>query len=517
MTAATLRHVSFRQLGASPIQLRYLEEDSDLRPFLGQRPPDLASLLRRAPLEARRLVPPDALARTLREYAEHHGAPPQAFASCDAIAAGAQLVVAGQQPGLLGGPLYTVHKAATAVRLAQEINARADGPRAVPLFWNHTDDHDLDEANRAFLVNSNQDVQRLRLELPRSGEALRDLAIGRAMEKLLPAIADLMPNTDFRAWAFGIFTPRHPDETFGDQLARLLFELFGQHGLVVLEPRDLPPVAFDVLPRWWEQAEAIQRSIRTSAEMLLELGIDTALDPAATLMFQHTAGRRIALADGDELPRPTALSPGALLRPLWQDAALPTIAFVVGPGELAYLAVAGPLYRQLGVPQPVLIPRASLTLVEPSLAKQLRRFDWDLPDLARGVEALAATLAASDDDPSVDAIAEVAAHVRERLAAVESTLARTARELAGAVERTRARIADDLEKLAARVQNARANTQGTGLRQIRRLCSVLRPRDRMQERVLPPLPFLVNHGPALAATLVDAASPFATSHGVLEL
>jgi uncharacterized protein YllA (UPF0747 family) len=513
----TLRHVPFRQVGSSPIHLRYLEEDPDLRPFLGQRPGDLATLLRRAPLEARRLVAPDALAAALAAAAERHDAPAAARQNCAAIAGGAQLVVAGQQPGLLAGPLYTVHKAATAVRLAQELNAQAGGPRAVPLFWNHTDDHDLDEANRTFLVNSNQDVQRFRLELPRSGGALRDLPIGRAIERLLPALADLLPGTEFRDWAFGLFQPRHPDETLGDQLTRVLYALFGDDGLVVLEPRDLPPAAFDVLPRWWDQAEAIQRTIRTSAEMLLELGLDTALDPAATLMFQQVGGRRTPLADGDELPRATTLSPGALLRPLWQDACLPTIGFVVGPGELAYLAVAGPLYRQLGVPQPVLVPRASMTLVEPSLAKLLRRFDWDLPDLASGAEALAATLAAADSDPAAGTLLALATDVAERLAVLGRGLGPDQKDLAGPLERTRAKIVDDLEKLAARAQNARANTQGTGLRQIRRLCSNLRPRDRMQERVLPPLPFLVNHGRELGQHVLAAASPFATSHGVVEL
>ena len=77
------------------------------------------------------------------------------------------VVVAGQQPGLLGGPLFTVYKAATAVRLANELSSLPGAPRVVPLFWNHSDDHDLDEVNRTFLVNGAQDVQRLRLDLSR--------------------------------------------------------------------------------------------------------------------------------------------------------------------------------------------------------------------------------------------------------------------------------------------------------------------------------------------------------------
>jgi uncharacterized protein YllA (UPF0747 family) len=67
------------------------------------------------------------------------------------------------------------------------------------------------------------------------------------------------------------------------------------------------------------------------------------------------------------------------------------------------------------------------------------------------------------------------------------------------------------------VRNARQNREGTGIKQLRRLCSTLRPRNRIQERVLGPIAYLAAYGPALADTLIDAADPFRIEHGVLEL
>ncbi len=518
MTTA-VRRISFRVLGAtSEVHLRYLEEDADLRPFLGTRPRSPDQLLQAAPVHARRLVASDVLARALVEYAERHGASAAALDNAAALAdAGPCAVVTGQQPGLFGGPLYSLHKAATAIRLSHLLAARPGAPRVVPIFWNHSDDHDIDEASCAFVVNANLDLQRVRLDIPRSGAPLRDIPAARAIEQALPGLTDLLPLTEFRDWALGAITPKSPDDTLGSVMARLLFTVFGEHGLVVIEPRDLPAPAFDVLPRWCEAADGIRNNVRASSEHLADLGLDITVDPTATLMFQNTGQRRLPIADGDPLPRPTALSPGVLLRSLWQDATLPTIASVVGPGELSYLALAGPLYRQFGVPAPVFVPRASLTLVEPSLKKLLDRFGWDLPELAKGPTHLAQALNVGDESPVEDAIDELAENVKRRLAELNARVAKLDAQMAGPVERTRLKIVDDLVKLASRLRRSRQNREGTGLRQIRRLCSNLRPRGRLQERVLTPMPFLVGHGRALADDLVAAADPFALEHGVIEL
>ena len=165
---------------------------------------------------------------------------------------------------------------------------------------------------------------------------------------------------------------------------------------------------------------------------------------------------------------------------------------------------------------PLFVPRASLTLVEPSLAKLLKRFGWDLPDLDRGVQELAESIATDDspgDDGDLDHLSE---HLAKELGELAATLKKSDPQIVRAVERTRAKIQEELKKLQLKLRNQRNNRRGTGARQIRRLCSSLRPKGRLQERVLTPLPFLAAHGEALADHLVEAADPFTTGHGVLE-
>ncbi len=521
----SLRHLSFRRLDTSAVHMRYLEEDTDLVPYLGRRPRDVKELLAQAPMGAARVLALPELGRVLHGYGERHGAPAAALQRAQELIDGQQvvMVVTGQQPGLLGGPLYTLHKAATAVRLARDLQAAGNGLRVVPVFWNHTDDHDFDEVNRAFVVNQQQEVQRLRLDLPHNGEAIRHLGVGHAMEVVLAEVRELLPETEFRDWAFELLRPRDPNESLGAGMARLLFGLFGEQGLLVLEPRELPASAFTVLEKWWRQGEKVRNSQRGTTEHFTAMGLDVGIDPGATLMFQLKGPRRVPLSDGDPLPHSvTDLSPGAILRPLWQDACLPTIAFVVGPGELSYLSLTGPLYRLLGVPKPAFVPRVSLTLVEPSLSKLLTKFGWDLPDLGDGPDALLQKRLAGDQatvlEHDLRSLTDSAdRRLQDMVARAQASPHAHEQGLASGLDKLRGKTIADFTKLADKLQSSRADQQGAGARQIRRLCANLRPRGRLQERVLVALPALVSHGPKLGPMLVDAADPFATEHGVLEL
>lgn len=516
---STLRHISFRRIGTSEVHQRFLEDDRDLGGFLGMRARSVQELLRRAPTGAARLLPRDVLVKSLRAYALKHGAPPEVLANAEALLdPNVHIVVTGQQPGLMGGPLFTFHKVATTIRLCREINAEPGGPRVVPLYWNHSDDHDLDEANRLFLVNQAQEVQRFRLDVQRTSEPLRSIGVGREIDKVLAEIDPLLPQSEHREWALAMCKPRHPDETLGDQQARILFETFGKHGLLVIEPRDLPPEAFDPLLRWWSKSNDVREKLRQTSEDLADVGIDVTLDPAATMMFDLTGGHREPIADGEVAGRAQDLSPGVLLRPLWQDACLPTIAFVVGPGELAYLCSVAPLYRLLGVPQPVLVPRASMTLVEPTMQRLLTRFSLDLPDLDQPPEKLAEKYLKNDEGNDLeDALDTLQSKLRADLEAVGQRLGKLDASMLSALDRARTKCMEEIERLQQKVRNARQNREGTGIKQLRRLCSTLRPRSRIQERVLGPLSYLATYGPALADTLIEAADPFRIEHGVLEL
>jgi bacillithiol synthase len=167
----------------------------------------------------------------------------------------------------------------------------------------------------------------------------------------------------------------------------------------------------------------------------------------------------------------------------------------------------------------VFVPRSSLTLVEPSMQRLMARFSIDLPELDDTPEQLAERLLQADESEGdiEDRVDTIKNKLRTDLDAVEKTLKTIDASMVSALDRARTKCLEELERLQVKVRNARQNREGTGIKQLRRLCNSLRPRSRVQERVFGPVAFLNSYGPRLAEELIAAADAFVIEHGVLEL
>ena len=131
--------------------------------------------------------------------------------------------------------------------------------------------------------------------------------------------------------------------------------------------------------------------------------------------------------------------------------------------------------------------------------------------------ALGARLQAAQPAQLEKALGDVGAGIVRQLDALADDVKRLDASLLSALERARDKAVEEVGRFAAKVRKTIEDREGTGLRQVRRLCTMLRPRGRLQERVLPCISVLATHGKATGQLLVDAADPFATGHGVLEL
>src|SRR5688572_9117220 len=122
-TQSSVRPISFRRLGDAEVHARFLEDDPDLAGFFPPKRKDPAEIVRSLQKGARRLVPRKKLSQALLAYAERHGAGEASLrAAVRAEHEDVFFVITGQQPGLFGGPLYVLHKIATAVELCRRLN-----------------------------------------------------------------------------------------------------------------------------------------------------------------------------------------------------------------------------------------------------------------------------------------------------------------------------------------------------------------------------------------------------------
>jgi hypothetical protein len=406
-------------------------------------------------------------------------------------------VVAGQQPALGGGPLYTLIKAAHAVALAGRLGAA--GQPAVAVFWCASEDHDLGEAGHADLVEDDGSCVRITHALGGGRASLRFRSALAGWRELEAALARRWPAGHGAGW-LADHAPA-AGEGMGAWQCRLLAALFPGR-LACIEAATLRPL--------WPTALARALSAWPAAELERErqglLARGTA-DPFGPLpeppLFDDRADERQRLeppaAQALAASDPARLSPGAALRPALQQAALPVACFIAGPGEIAYHQVLGPVYAALGVAPPLLIPRLRAALVPPRLAAGCAAWGVD-PALLTPTTRPTLPIARHDATAAAGEQVDGAA-----LLELDRQIAWWHERAAGHPGlRGRVRALDHARGILSRGLQ-RESRRRRALPPFATLLAVLFPRGQPQERVLSLAQALWRHGPGLAERLVACA------------
>lgn len=453
-------------------------------------------------------------------------AAPAAVAARDALGdPGVLVVTTGQQPGLFTGPLYTVYKALSAAALARELAAQWQRP-VVPVFWAAGDDHDYEEARSTAWLDTAGELVVASLP-PRNADAapssMARTPLPAEVPALLAQLGQGLPTGPFRDAALD-WLGRHyrPKTTVGQAFAGAMAEFLGRFGVLVFDPthaaarRAMGPV----LARALAEAPALDRALADQASRLREAGRPTPVPvgDGATLVFLETAsGRERLLPSGPrfttrrgshQLDQAAILrmvasgeadwSPNVLLRPVVESAILPTVAYVAGPGELAYLPMAEPLYAALGVPRQVPVPRWSGLLVEPRVDRILQKFGSSLEELLAPAQVLEVRMVRDQVPP---ALPRALHRWRQAMEAEHLTILGAAIEVDPTLERPAQKVYEhaltELSALEARVERHLRRRQRVELQQIGRARGSLQPVGRPQERVLGAPGWLGRYGPGL--------------------
>ncbi len=478
----------------SPLFRDYLAGQPKALAFYGGGGWDLPALLEASRRALTLERPRDAVASALVRQQEARGAPAAAARAALLRDPRAVAVVTGQQAGLFGGPLYVLYKALAARKVARLLEERRGTP-AVAVFWVASDDHDFAEVRATSVIDEAAQIRTLRyspLEEP-VGQPAWMIPIDETMTRLVEELGQALPATPHRDELIGLVGSCYrPGVPFSDAFARLLSSLLPD--LVVLDPSDpaLKALMVPVLTR-----EIAERS--PTSRLALEVG--TSL---------------LAAGYHQQVPvRPGFLNLWVLLRPLTQDALLPTAGYVGGPAEIAYHAQIGPSYAHFGIPRPVLLPRPSLTLVEPSQARALEAEGLKLADLETDPEGLVARWA-REAYPDVEAAFARAREALEReMDAVEERLAALDPTLRAAADAARGRALHQIETLHEKAVRALKKRDQTRADRLRRTRDALFPGGSFQERGLGLVNLLARHGRSLIDDIEARMDPFAQGHQVL--
>lgn len=450
-------------------------------------------------------------ARVLAETNRRLGGDREAVAGARRLAEpGALAVVTGQQPGLFGGPLYSLAKAMSAVAAARALE-RITGRVVVPVFWVEADDHDFEEIRTAWLLDRSGEPKSFRYapEREEPGLSAARRRLDRTVTALLDDFAAELPPTEYHDEVIGTLAAAYePGRSLGEAFGRYVLALTRGTGLVLMDGAS-PEFRQLALPVYRAAAANLEEGrgrIAAATARIEAAGFAGQASPDGYSIFTTGASGARRRAREEELSpaaldaAPERLSAAVLLRPLVQDFLLPTAGYVGGPAEIAYHAQIGGLYPLHGITRPLVLPRHLIAVLNRSQVRVLDRDGIAFDELSAGDEAALNRRAA--DPATRDAIARARRAVGSSLDEVRTTISVLDQSLGGAARRARGRmmkVLGDLDRLAVRaVKRQDAERRMRFLR----ARNALFPGGVPQERRLGPAVFLNRYGSGFAQWLL---------------
>ena len=473
-----------------------------------------------------------AVAAILERQNRNWNASEKTLANIARFRAGASVFVTGQQVGFLGGPLFSIFKAITAIRQADD--ATRAGVNCVPVFWLATEDHDLAEVNHVAMPTGNGPLE----ELVSSAHGVPDAPVGTIrfdedVEALTEAAAHLMGASEVTDWMRQSYSR---DQSFGSAFATLFTKLFAEWGLIVLDSSDpeLDEIAAPIYRRAIEQVAEINHALLTRGKALEAHGYhqQVKVTEASTLLFTfrngartviHWSGSEDFIVEEDRITnsellkqisdRPQDFSPNVLLRPVVQDYLFPTLSYSGGAAEVAYFAQVGVVYELLLGHVTPIVPRFSGTLVDAKAGRLLQKYDLKMEDLFDGLDSLKREMASRTLPPDLQVAFDKAdAAMEECLAAILGPLGRLDATLVDAAKRAGSKMQYQLEHLRASAARAEIRQSEVLQKHAEFLSNSLFPHKTLQEREIAGIYFLARRGMGLLKDLYEMASGDCVDH-----
>ena len=454
-------------------------------------------------------------------------------------------VVSGQQAGLFTGPLYTVYKALSAVKLAGCLQQR--NTKAVPVFWIAAEDHDFAEVAKAELIGRDCQLKSVAVseELHREGQPVGQVKLGESISTVVDELFELLPASEFAADMKALVKSAwQPGRGYVDSFATMMTALLGRYGLIFLDPLDpeLKKLAAPLYSEAARRAPEIASALEQRSAELERAGYHAQVLATANsfpLFLHDEEGRRHAVVrvengkyktkaseqeySADDLAKlaqekPERFSPNVTLRAVVQDYLLPTIAYYGGAAEIAYFAQTAEVYRVLERPATPILPRSSLTMIERHTGRVLERYDLTLADFFEGLEPVIKRVVeehlAAD---SAKLFADAEQNMNHELDRLRQELQSIDPTLASALETGRKKINYQLDGLKQRFIRAQMTRDEAAHRQLQRAFDQLYPNKDLQERHINITSLLARHGTYVIEWIFNAINLGSNEHQIVYL
>lgn len=540
--AAQPQGIDLRQWSGSRLSLDYTFQYARLaRHYAGNpaEPEAWRAVIARAQAQPRQR---ERMVGILQAQLAARQAPEQARAAAAKLADPRTVaIVTGQQAGLFGGPLYTLMKGLTAARLAADIEGQFGVP-CVTVFWNHAEDHDWEEVASAWVLDEALEAHRLTV----SGiDGDGHVPVGRVdlsddITRVMGELEALLPHTEFTAETMAQLRKCYqPGTGMADAFGCLLDLLLGPLGVVVFDGSDpaAKPLASAIFQRELQHPGHSRQLASEAGQALIADGYHAQVlaQPDGTALFSLAKEREpikyrdgafyvgdtlvdAATLEADASAHPERFSPNVLLRAVVQDTLLPTIAYVAGPSELAYLGQLKDVYAFHETPMPLIVQRATGTILDSASLRFLARTSLELRTLQAQDEHVLNQWLEAQLPPAIEqGLRDLEQAVDERIDALLAAVPALDPTLDGAVKSSHGRMAHEIRGLHTKVITAAKRRHETLRRQFAHAQHLAFPGGHPQERVVCLAWYMNRFGPALVPRLYECLPVEGGKHWLLQI
>jgi len=413
----------------------------------------------------------------------------------------APALIAGQQVGFAGGPLYTLAKIATLLKLK-----RRDFPNATVFFWLATEDHDFDEAATISIpvANKQLDLAHIAVSHPIDSKAM--VGPQRVPEPLIAELLALL-NIPRPSWL-------REGITFRDSFAELIATVFEGEKIVLVDALlpELRRAGGPLFNQIASRADEVQSALATRSSALAKAGYVPQVVPRDgdpyTLFFRMDGnGNRELLEPPFDVGDPATISTSALTRPLLQDFVFRPAVFVGGPSEVAYYAQIAPLHELLGVPMPRVALRGHALVAPKRVARAFTRYALEPREIFTNADAIlaqrepesVARVRALSDEAKRDLLARIE-QIADIALPAEHALAR-------AINRSIGHLEYHFGKLSERAIRGLVRKDRERWLAVRELVATLYPDRHVQDRVVGWIAYFCQYDKLLIERMVDEIEP----------
>jgi len=453
-------------------------------------------------------------------------------------------IFTGQQLGVFGGPLYTIYKTITAIKLAQYLNERFDEFNFVPVFWLEGDDHDFKEVNSLTIINQENNLATLTYQDSLPEDEIRgsvgELVFTPGINNLLDELQTNLRKTEFTDSLISELREIYREgKTFKEAFRQLMFNYFDQYGVILFDPQQngikklLKPIFQEELLNYRQHSEKL---ILRSAALEETYHAQVKVRPINLFMMYENGRYAIEPVDDqfrlkhkrvkftqEELLQfitnsPELFSPNVILRPVCQDYLFQTAFYVGGPSEVSYFSQVLPLYEDFQIVPPLIYPRSSATIIEKGVQTVFDKYQLTLNDFFLNADQIAGKVISnlSDFDTEAD-FSRAQKDLETTIDVLKEKLLTLDKTIGDSADRYKQKILNTLNEFKGKANDAQKRKYETALRQTTKTSIAVFPNANLQERELNYFYFANKYGRHFIKILFEELAINKYEHQVINL